>query len=408
MHDAPHPQPLSGIKVLELGQLVAGPMAGTWLAWLGADVIKVEPPGGDPIRTWRGVEDGVSLWWRTLGRNKRCISLDLRSDEGRAIVRRLVAEVDVLVENFRPGTLERWGLDPEQLRREHPQLVVARVSGFGQSGPYARRPGYASVCEAMGGLRHLTGHPGEPPVRTNLSLGDSLAALHTALGIMTALYHRDARHGGGQIVDSAIAEAVMTMTESLIPEQDRLGHTRGPSGSTITGVVPSNAYPCADGKWLVIGANGESLFKRLCGVIERPDLATEAYASNTQRVAARDLIDGAIGQWTSARTQAEAMVALAEAEVPFGPIYSSADIVADPHYQARQIFESVQVNGRPLKLSPLGPKLSATPGRTHWAGPTAVGAHTDEVLGELLGLPLAELEALAEAGVIVRGAPESP
>lgn len=398
-----HTSALEGIRVLELGQLVAGPMAGTYLGWLGADVIKVEPPDGDPIRTWRGVEGGVSLWWRTLSRNKRCVSIDLRRPEGRDLVRRLLAEVDVLIENFRPGTLERWGLDPEALRRAHPRLVVARVSGFGQDGPYARRPGYASVCEAMGGLRHVTGHPGEPPVRSNLSLGDSLAAVHTALGVMTALYHRDGQGAGeGQVVDTAITEAVLAMTESMIPEQDRLGLTRQPSGATITGIVPSNAYPCADGRWLVIGANGESLFKRLCAVIERPDLTAERYASNDRRVAHQPIIDAAIAGWTSGRTLEAAMAALAEAEVPFGPVYSAADVVRDPHYRARGIFEAVEVEGRPLKLSALAPRLSGTPGRSTSAGPTAIGAHTDEILSTLLGLDEEALSALAAAGVIRR------
>lgn len=402
MDTPPHRGPLAGIRVIEMGQLVAGPMAGTWLAWLGAEVIKIEPPGGDPIRTWRGMEGGTSLWWRSLSRNKRCVALDLRAEAGRDLARRLIDTADVLIENFRPGTLERWGLDPEDLRRQRPALIVARVSGFGQDGPYARRPGYASVCEAMAGLRHVTGHPGAPPVRPNLSLGDSLAALHTAFGVMTALYHRDGRSGGGQIIDTAITEAVMAMTEAMIPERDRLGLTRQPSGTTITGIVPSNAYPCQDGKWLVIGANGEALFRRLCAVIGRPDLA-EAHGSNVARVAHQAEIDAAIGHWTGQHTQREATLALLEAEVPFGPIYDAQDVLADPHYQQRGVFERVEVAGRPLALSPLGPKLSATPGESRWAGPDAVGADTDAVLSGLLGLDPPALAALEADGIIVRG-----
>jgi crotonobetainyl-CoA:carnitine CoA-transferase CaiB-like acyl-CoA transferase len=405
--------PLAGIRVVELGQLLAGPFAATLLAYFGADVVKVEPPGkGDPIRGWRVLDPaGTSYWWRSLGRNKRCVTADLRHPDGQALVRRLLAGADVVIENFRPGTLEGWGLDLEAMRVEHPRLILARVSGFGQSGPYAHRPGYASVCEAVGGLRHLTGFPDEPPVRSNLSLGDTLAGLHAALGILLALLARQGSQGG-QVVDVAIYEAVFNCLEAVVPEYEGAGVVRGPSGATITGIVPSNLYPCADGRQVVIGANNEANFTRLMAAIGRPDLAADPrLRTNAGRVAHQPEVDGAIAAWTRGRTAAEVIAALDRATVPVGGIYTVADMAADPHFQARGMFEPVpgtaagtvagegEATSGSLRLPAILPKLSATPGATTWAGP-ALGAHNDEVWGGWLGLAPNELAELAARGVI--------
>lgn len=393
---------LSGIKVLELGQLMAGPFAGTLLAYFGADVIKIEPPGkGDAVRGWRAVEGDTSLWWYSLGRNKRSVTLNLKSDEGRSIARRLAAEVDVLIENFRPGTLEGWGLGPDVLRRDNPGLIVARVSGYGQDGPYSDRPGYASVCEGVGGLRYVNGFPGQPPVRQNLSLGDSLTGLHAAFGIMLALHHRD-RHAGaaGQTVDVGIFEAVYNMMEAVVPEYDRLGMVRGPSGTTITGVVPTNTYPCRDDKYVIIGGNGDSIFRRLMTAAGRADLADDPeLQSNAGRLAQQERVDGAISDWTRMLEASEVLDILEKARVPAGLIYSVVDMVNDPHFHARGLFEEVEVDDRPLKLPAIIPKLSATPGRTQWPGP-AVGEHTRAVLGEVLGIGDDEIDRLSREGVI--------
>jgi crotonobetainyl-CoA:carnitine CoA-transferase CaiB-like acyl-CoA transferase len=397
------PRPLDGIRVLEVGQLMAGPLAGTLLAYFGADVVKVEPPGlGDPVRTWRVLdEDGTSLWWRSLGRNKRCVTLDLRSEEGCGLARRLAERSDVLIENFRPGTMERWGLGPRDLSRLNPRLVYARVSGYGQTGPYADRPGFAAVCEAVGGIRHVTGQPGDVPVRSNLSLGDSLAAFHCAMGILLALIHRERRpSAGGQVVDTAIYESVFAVMEAAVSEFDRRGVVRGPSGTTITGVVPTNAYPCKDGRHVVIGANGDSIFQRLMAAIGRPDLAEDpGLAGNAGRVPRQEEIDAAISAWTSTRPSKDVLDAMVEAEVPAGPIHTVADMVKDPHFQARGAFEEASVGGRPVKLPAMFPRLEMTPGRTLWAGPE-VGAHNDEVLGGWLGLTPDDLDGLRSRGVV--------
>lgn len=399
-------KPLDGIRVLEMGQLMAGPFAGTLLGYFGADVIKVEPPGrGDPVREWRVVDDtGTSMWWYSLARNKRCITLDLRTEEGRGLARRLADQVDVLVENFRPGTMERWGLGPEDLKATNPGLVYSRISGYGQDGPYASRPGYASVCEGIGGFRHVTGFPDGPPVRPNLSLGDSLAALHAAFGIVMALYHRDRRDApesrGGQVVDTAIYEAVFNMLEAVVPEYDRAGVVREPSGSTISGVVPTNTYPTSGGRWLIIGGNGESIYRRLMAAVERPDLGEDPrLASNQGRVRHQDEVDGAIAEWTRRHTVEEVLEVMNEAQVPAGPIYDVADMMADPHFQARDLFETVEAGGAPLRMGAILPKLGETPGGTEWAGP-ALGAHNREVLAEMLDLSDAEIEGLRERGVI--------
>lgn len=395
-------RPLDGIRVLELGQLMAGPFAGTLLGYYGAEVIKIEQPvKGDPVRVWRVMDGDTSLWWRTLGRNKKCITLDLRQDEGRAIARRLALESDVLLENFRPGTLERWGLDPAELAAANPKLILARVSGYGQTGPYASRPGYASVCEGVGGLRYVNGHPGERPVRPNLSLGDSFAGFHAAFGVLLALIDRLRSEGrGGQMVDVSIFEAVYNMMEAVVPEYDRCGVVREPSGSTITGVVPTNTYLCKDGRYVIIGGNGDSIYRRLMRAAGRPDMADDPrLATNDGRFAHQDEVDGALAEWTATLSCDEVLEILAEAIVPAGPIYSVADMVEDEHFQARGLFEEVEVNGEPLKIPAIVPKLSETPGRTDWAGPE-IGAHNREVLQGMLGMSDEELDGLRQRGVV--------
>jgi crotonobetainyl-CoA:carnitine CoA-transferase CaiB-like acyl-CoA transferase len=388
--------PLEGLRVLELGQILAGPFAGAILGYFGAEVIKVEPPGaGDPIRGWRLLDEtGTSYWWRSLGRNKRCVTLDLAQPEGQAIARRLAARADVLVENFRPGTMERWGLGPEALLGDHPGLVYVRVSGFGQTGPYAGRPGYASVCEAFGGLRHLTGVPGEPSVRPNLSLGDSLAGLHAALGTLLALESRR-RDGRGQVVDVAIYESVWNVLEGVVPEFLGAGAIRGPSGSTITGIVPSNAYPCADGRAVVIGANNSSNFRRLMRVVGRDDLADDpALASNAGRIPRQAEIDGAIGAWTATLEARDVVDRLAAAAVPASSALAVDELVADPQVVARGMIEGVGGAAVPA----MTPRLESTPGATRWPGP-AIGSSNREIYGEL-GLDEDELARLASRGVI--------
>ncbi len=400
MADPPAPRPLDGLRVLELGQLLAGPFATSILGYFGAEVIKVEPPGsGDPIRSWRVMRDGVSLWWHSIGRNKKCITLDLRSERGRDIVRELAGRCDILVENFRPGTLEKWGLGPEDLRRTHPDLIFARISGYGQSGPYASRTGFASVCEGIGGFRYVNGFPGEVPVRPNLSLGDTLAAIHCVIGVLLACVHR-LKGNPGQVVDTAIYEAVFNMMEGVVPEYSGAGVVREPSGSTLTGIVPTNTYRCADGRFVIIGGNGDSIYKRLMNAMGRTDLAEDPrLAHNTGRVQHEQEIDAAITAWTGSLSCADVLAILGQAEVPSGPIYSVVDMMADEHFRARGLFEEVEVNGRPLAIPALAPKLDATPGRTDWPGPT-LGEHNREVYGDLLGYSAREIEALQSAGVI--------
>ncbi|MGE0791878.1 MAG: CaiB/BaiF CoA transferase family protein [Sandaracinaceae bacterium] len=391
----PGARPLEGLRVLELGQLLAGPWAGTILAYLGADVIKVEPPSGDPIRSWRVLDEtGTSYWWRSIARNKRCITIDLRTDDGRALARRLALGCDVLIENFRPGTLERWGLGPDALHAESPGLVIARISGYGQDGPLRDRPGYASVAEAAAGLRYVTGTPGEVPVRSNLSLGDTLAGLHTAIGILAALRERD-RSGRGQVIDCALTESVLSVLEAVIPEAAGAGVIREPSGPTITGVVPSNVYPCSDGARLVIAANGASLFVRLMRAIGREDLASDpSLKENPGRVARASELDGAIADWTRVRTKDEVVAAMVNAEVPCAPIQNAQDLLRDPQLLARGAFEVLDG----VTVSAIAPKLGRTPGGTEWTG-RAIGADTDEVLGEL-GLDEGEIAELRRRGVV--------
>jgi crotonobetainyl-CoA:carnitine CoA-transferase CaiB-like acyl-CoA transferase len=395
--------PLDGLRVLELGQLLAGPFAGSLLAWFGADVIKVEPPdGGDPLRTWRQMHHGTSLWWYILGRNKRCITANLRAPEGRDLVRQLAARCDVLIENFRPGRLEEWGLGPDDLKAINPRLIVARVSGWGQTGPYAEKPGYASVAEGFGGLRYVTGYPDRPPARANLSLGDTIAGLHTAFGILTAIYNRDVNEkGSGQVVDMALFEGIFNLMESSLPEFDTYGVVRERHGSKVTGIVPSNTYRCADGKFIIIGGNGDSIFKRLMIAAGRRDMAEDAkYARNHDRVCNEAAIDEAISAWTEAHPFDDVLKALEAAGVPAGPIYSIADQVRDPHFQARGLFEQATLpDGEPVMLPRLAPVLTETPGSTRWPGPP-LGFHNREVYCGLLGLDPAEVDRLQQAGII--------
>ena len=393
--------PLSGIRILEMGQLIAGPFAGSLLAYFGAEVIKIEPPGkGDPLRQWRVVRNGTSLWWHSLGRNKKSITVNLREESGRDLVRQLAAQCDVLVENFRPGTLEKWGLAPATLKTDNEQLIIARISGYGQTGPYASRPGFASVCEGIGGFRYVNGFPGDAPVRPNLSLGDSLAGLHAAFGVALALIERNRAGGSGQVVDVAIYESIFNMLEAVIPEYDGAGIMREPSGSTLTGIAPTNTYRCNDGRFIVIGANGDSIFKRLMLAMSRPDLAEDPrLAENQGRVTHQQELDDAITAWTSSVSSEEALHVLDGADVPAGPIYNAADMLADPHYNAREMFHQVEIDGKPLKIPAMTPKLDSTPGRTRWSGPQ-VGAHNQEILGTLLGLDATALANLKERGVI--------
>ncbi len=398
-------RPLDGVRVLEMGQLMAGPFAGTVLAYYGAEVIKIEPPiKGDPVRVWRGMDEGTSLWWRSLGRNKKCVTVDLRQQAGRDLARQIADRCDVVIENFRPGTMEKWGLGPDDLKKTNPKVIYTRVSGYGQDGPYSNRPGYASVCEGMGGFRFVNGFPDRPPVRPNLSLGDSLAGMHAALGILLALYERDGRRvepmGAGQVVDVAIYESVFNMMEAVIPEYDRLGMVRQREGAKLTGIVPTNTYLCADGQYIIIGGNGDSIFKRLMKAAGRDDMAEDPrYATNADRVKHEADVDGAISAWTATLSAAEVATRMEEAQVPVGLLYDAKDIVADPHYQARGMFEEVEVGGRPLKIPAMVPKLKGTPGRTDWPGPE-VGSHNREVFGDVLGLDGTQIDQLMKDGVI--------
>jgi len=394
--------PLQGVKILEVGQAIAGPFAAAFLAWFGAEVIKIEPPGvGDPLRNWRVVRDGTSLWWYSMARNKKCITLNLRVPEGQRIARELARRVDVVLENFRPGTLEKWGLSYEELKKENPKLIMARISGYVQTGPNAQKPGFAAVAEAFGGLRYVTGEPDRPPVRPNLSLGDSVAGLHAALGILMALYQRDAKGGSGQEIDIALYECVLNLMEGTISEFDGAGVKREREGMRLTGIVPSGTYPCADGAYIVIGANGDSIFRRLMSAIGREDLGGDPrLAQNDGRSLHVDEIDGAISGWTRKHSAADAIRILEAAEVPTGPIYSAEEMLADEHYRQRGVYEEVQLpNGAQVKLPTMAPKMGDTPGVLRWIGPP-LGAHNNEVYRDWLGLPASELERLAAEGVI--------
>ena len=404
----PGPGPLYGIRVLELGQLIAGPFAARTLGDFGAEVIKVEAPpdvglsqasGGDPLRRWRLLKDGTSVWWQVQSRNKRSLALDLKDTEAQDIVRSLACDADVLIENFRPGALEGWGLAPADLLELNPRLIVLRISGYGQTGPYRDRPGFGVVAEAMGGLRHLTAEPGRVPVRVGVSIGDTLAALHGVIGILMALHHRHAS-GRGQIVDVALYEAVFNCMESLLPEYSAFGVVRGPGGSALPGIAPTNAYRCGDGGYAIIAGNGDSIFKRLMGVIGRPDLAADpGLADNAGRVARVEEIDGAIGEWSLQRSVGEVLAALDRASVPAGRIYTVADIAADPHYRARgMLAELVMDDGSVLAVPGIVPKLSATPGG-HRRNAPRLGQDTDQVLREL-GLTAEQIAGLKRRGIV--------
>jgi crotonobetainyl-CoA:carnitine CoA-transferase CaiB-like acyl-CoA transferase len=374
---------LHNLKVLELGQLIAGPFAGKTLADFGADVIKIEPvDGGDPLRTWRLLREGTSVWWEVQSRNKRSVALDLRTSEGQAAVRALAAQADVLIENFKPGTLEGWGLGWDVLHALNPGLIMLRISGYGQTGPYAAKPGFGVLGEAMGGLRHLTAEPGRVPVRVGVSIGDTLAALHGVIGVLTALRHREVNGGQGQMIDVALYESVFNVMESLLPEYDAFGAVRGAAGSALPGIAPSNAYACADGAYVLVAGNGDSIFRRLMRAIGRPDLETDpGLARNDGRVARVTEIDAAIGAWTAQHPIGQVIQALDAAGVPAGRIYSVADIAADPQYQAREmIVQTADADGRPLKVPGIVPKLADTPGRLRSPAPR-LGQHNDEVMG---------------------------
>lgn len=394
-------RPLDGIKVLELGQLIAGPFATKILAEFGAEVIKIEPPlSGDPLRKWRLLHEGTSVWWASQSRNKKSVTVNLRSPEGQGIIRRLVKEVDILVENFRPGALESWGLDEDTLKSINPALIMVRISGYGQTGPYRDRPGFGVVGEAMAGFRHLSGEPGRPPVRVGISIGDSLAALHAVIGSLMALRHREVQQGGGQVVDVALYESVFNMMESLVAEYAHFGEVRQPAGSSLPGITPSNAYLCADGKYALIAGNGDSIFKRLMLLIGRPDMAEDpAFAHNDGRVAEAEYIDGVIAQWAAQHSLDEVLQALHEHRVPAGRVYDVADIFKDPHYQAREMLIQGELeDGTAVTLPGILPKLSKTPGGVERKAPT-LGQDTDEVLLSL-GFDQATLHQLREQGVI--------
>ncbi len=397
--------PLAGLKVLELGQLIAGPFAAKTLADFGAEVVKIEPPGaGDPLRKWRLLKDGTSVWWQVQSRNKRSVALDLREPAAQDIVRKLAAEADVLIENFRPGAMEGWGLGPDALQALNPRLIMLRISGYGQTGPYRDRPGFGVVAEAMSGLRHLTAEPGRVPVRVGVSIGDTLASLHGVIGILMALHHRH-RAGVGQVIDVALYEAVFNCMESLLPEYSAFGAVREPAGSALPGIAPSNAYRCRDGGYALIAGNGDSIFRRLMAVIGRDDLGQDpALADNAGRVARVAQIDAAIGDWAAQRTVDEVLAALDQAAVPAGRIYTVADIAADPHYQARGMLQTVRMDdGSDLAVPGIVPKLSLTPG-AHRRNAPALGQDTEAVLREV-GLSDAQIAALRERGIVAGARP---
>jgi formyl-CoA transferase len=393
--------PLQGVKVVELGQLIAGPFAGKMLAEFGADVIKVEPPGeGDPLRKWRKLHQGTSVWWQVQSRNKRSITLDLRHAMGQEVVKRLIRDSDVVIENFRPGTLEGWGLGWEQLSAAQPGLIMLRISGFGQTGPYRDLPGFGVIGESMGGLRYITGEPGRPPVRVGVSVGDSLAALHGVIGVLLALRQREVNGGRGQYIDIGLYEAVFNLMESLLPEYDAFGFIRERTGSTMPGIAPTNAYPCRDGQYVLIAGNGDSIFKRLMETVGRPDLAADPELGHNQgRVKRVEEIDAAIAVWTASRTIGEILDAMTAARVPAGRIYSARDIAEDPHYAAREMIqEIVSRDGLRLRVPGVVPKLSDTPGTLRTPAPE-LGEHTQIVLTQL-GYTEAQIAALRAEGVI--------
>jgi len=392
-------EPLANLKVVEMGQLIAGPFAAKTLADFGADVIKIEPPKvGDALRKWRLLKDGTSVWWQVQSRNKKSLSLDLRQAEAQDIVRTLVTEADVLIENFRPGTLEGWGLDPEKLLELNPKLIVLRISGYGQTGPYRDKPGFGVVAEAMGGLRHLTAEPGRVPVRVGISIGDTLASLHGVIGILLALQERHIS-GKGQIIDIALYEAVFNCMESLLPEYSAFGEVRQAAGSALPGIAPSNAYQCADGGYVLVAGNGDSIFKRLMTVIGRDDLGNDPQLENNDgRVKRVAELDQAIGKWAKTVSTTKALEVLDSVAVPAGRIYTVADIASDPHYKARENIQTIQMqDGSKLDVPGVIPKLSRTPGSIKTLAP-GIGENTDEIL-KGIGLTEVQVASLKERGI---------
>ena len=393
--------PLSGLRVIELGQLIAGPFASKILGEFGADVIKVEPPEtGDPLRAWRMLHNGTSVWWAAHARNKRSITLNLREPEGQDVIRQLAKDADILIENFRPGALEKWGIGFKELHAINPKLIMLRVSGYGQTGPYKDRPGFGVIGEAMGGLRYLTGEPGRPPVRTGVSIGDTLSGLHGVIGVLMALRHREQQGGVGQEVDVALYESVFNMLESVLPEYSKFGAIRQPSGASMPGIAPTNAYLCKDGKYALIAGNGDSIYKRLMEMINRTDLATDPkLARNAGRAEHADLIDAAISAYTAQHSLDDVLTAMNAAGVPAGKSYDAADIANDPHYQARDmILNATLADGSVVKVPGIVPKLSKTPGQITRAAP-ALGQHTTEIL-EGLGISVAQQADWKTRGVI--------
>lgn len=395
-------KPLKGLKVLEMGQLLAGPFCASMLAGFGAEIIKIEKPKtGDPLRVWRKLHKGTSLWWLSMARNKKSITLDMTSAKGQEIARRLAAKVDIVLENFKPGTMEKWGMGYEDLQALNERVIMVRVSGYGQTGPYANRPGYANVAEGVGGIRYTSGYPDRPPVRAGISLGDTLAGMHAAFGALAAVYHRDVNGGTGQVVDVAIYEAIFNMMESTLAEYDKLGHIRERSGAKLEGIVPTSTYPTRDGKFIIIGGNGDSIYRRLMTACGRADLAEHIdMQNNAGRVAHEAKIDEAITDWTLQNDYETLYQILLDAQVPAGPVYSIADIVRDEQYNARGIFETVEIEaGDTVKIPAVLPKLSETPGGTDWIGPK-LGEHNDEIYRGFLEMSDSEIEILKAEEII--------
>ena len=400
MNTEPDLRPLAGLRVIEVGQLLAGPFTGTILGYFGAEVIKVEPPEvGDPIRGWREVRDGTSLWWASLSRNKKCITLDLKTPKGQEVLKKLANTADVFVENFRPGTMEKWGIGPDTFKEENPGLIYARISGYGQTGPAASKAGFASVCEAFGGFRYVNGFPGEVPVRPNISIGDTLAGIHAALGVLLAYIGRQ-KSGQGQVVDVAIFEGLFNLLEAVIPEYSGAGIVREPSGTAITGIVPTNTHRCKDGKHIVIGANTNSMFKRLAKAMDKPEMGDDSrFAENADRVVNQKEIETSINSWTLQINSKEALEALDVAGVAAGPIYSVKDMFEDEQYRARELFQEVSIDGKPLTIPAIIPRLSRTPGKTDFPG-SKLGAHNEEVLQDILGYTEQEIADLKAEKII--------
>ncbi|WP_331775691.1 CaiB/BaiF CoA transferase family protein [Sulfurospirillum sp. 1612] len=394
--------PLKGVKVLELGSLIAGPFAGRLFGDFGAEVIKVEPPHiGDPLRKWRLLKDGTSLWWYVQSRNKKCITLNLKVPQGQEIIKKLAKEVDIIIENFKPGTLEKWNIGYEDLKKINPKIIMVRISGYGQDGPYSAKPGFGSIGEALGGIRYLSGYPDLPPVRTGISIGDSVAAIYAVMSAVMAIYHRDVNGTQGQYIDVALYEAIFSLMESLVPEYDQFKFIRERSGNTLPGIAPSNIYLCNDGKYVAIGANGDSIFQRLTQAMGREDLAqNEAFKSNDGRAKEMAYLDAQITQWTVSKTIDEVLEILDKYQIPSGAIYNVADMFKDAHFKAREMIQDVEVEGLgTLKMPGIMPKFSNTPGSIQWSG-LKLGESNREIYGELLGLSSAELSEMETQGII--------